>query len=61
MDGQIKQALAALSPRLRAAITLTAIQGMSIEDAAKVEGCLKATLYWRIHEAWRILKDTLKV
>jgi RNA polymerase sigma-70 factor (ECF subfamily) len=59
LDGEIGEALASLSPRLRAAIGLTAIQGMPVRDAAAVEGCLPATMYWRVHEARRILKGRL--
>ncbi len=56
---QITQAMSKLSPPLRAAITLTALQGMSVGNAAKAEGCLRATMYWRIHEARRILRKSL--
>ena len=58
-DAEVERALAELSPTLRAAITLTAIQGMHVREAARVEGCLTATLYWRIHEARKQLKKRL--
>jgi len=56
----IHAALASLPPKLRAAITLTAIQGLSPGEAASIENCLSATMYWRIHEARRRLKVELK-
>ena len=56
----IHAALAKLPPKLRAAITLTAINGLSASEAAHAEKCLAATMYWRIHEARRLLKGELK-
>lgn len=57
---QIRTALGELSPTLRAAVVLTAIEGHDIAEAAKIEGCAQATLYWRIHKARKILKSSLK-
>ena len=57
---QVGEALAELSPSLRSAITLTVMQEMSIKEAAKVEGCLVATMYWRVHEARKFLKKKLQ-
>jgi len=59
-DAGISQALASLTPALRSAITLTAIEGMDIREAARIEGCLTATLYWRIHEARRLIRKQLE-
>jgi RNA polymerase sigma-70 factor (ECF subfamily) len=56
---QIEKALGALPASLRAAITLTAIHGMSVKEAARTEGCLTATMYWRVFEARRILGGKL--
>ena len=58
-DAGIMAALASLSRPLRAAITLTAIQGMSAREAARVEECPLPTMYWRIHEARRTLRVRL--
>ena len=59
-DGvEIAAALASLSPSLRTALTLTAIQGMSVRDAAALDGCLAATMYWRVHEARRLMRKKL--
>ena len=58
-DAQLRAALAELSPSLRAAIVLTTIHGMSVREAAQAEGCLAATLYWRVHQARKILREKL--
>lgn len=57
---KIQAALQELSPKLRAAIVLTTLHDMSIMEAAKVEACSVATLYWRVHEARRQLSKRLK-
>ncbi len=57
---RITKALGTLNPELRAAIVLTAIQGMSAIEAAELEGCPVGTIYWRIHEARRLLQTELK-
>jgi RNA polymerase sigma-70 factor (ECF subfamily) len=56
---EIETALASLSPKLRAAIVLTCLQGKSAREAAGIEGCSTATMYWRIHEARKNLKHCL--
>jgi RNA polymerase sigma-70 factor (ECF subfamily) len=56
----VDRAMARLSPGLRTAITLVVLNGMSVSEAAHAEGCLTATMYWRIHEARRILKKELE-
>lgn len=58
-DSCVQKALASLSPPLRSAIVLTAINGMDVQDAARAEGCLMATMYWRVHQARKILKSKL--
>ncbi len=55
LGAEIEKALGALPDTLRAAITLTAINGISVKDAARAQGCLVATMYWRVFEARRIL------
>ncbi len=59
-DRLIAEAMASLSPCLRAAITMVAIQGMSPGEAAEAAGCLKATIYRRLHDARRRLRKSLK-
>ena len=53
-------AIADLSPKLRAAIVLTAMQGVSVREAASIEGCNESTMHWRVHEARKQLKHTLR-
>jgi RNA polymerase sigma-70 factor (ECF subfamily) len=59
LDQQISAALAELSPKLRAAIVLTGLQQLSPDEAAELEGCSVSTMYWRIHEARRLLEQRL--
>ena len=59
LDQQITAALASLSTKLRAAIVLTGLQQHSPDEAAELEGCSVATMYWRIHEARRLLEQRL--
>ena len=59
LESQIKMALAALSPKLRAAIVLTAIHDVGVGEAATIEGCSRATMYWRVHEARVQLRRSL--
>jgi len=58
-DTQITEALASLSPCLRAAMTLTAIHGLKAAEAARIEDCAIAIMYWRIHQARRLLRKKL--
>ncbi len=55
----IQAALAQLSPQLRAAVVLVCLQGQTAAEAASIEDCSTDTMYWRIHEARRILKELL--
>jgi RNA polymerase sigma-70 factor, ECF subfamily len=58
-DG-VQQALGKLSLPLRSAVVLTVMQGLSAGEAAEIEGCPVGTIYWRVHEARRLLRDELK-
>lgn len=60
LDNRISTALAKLSPRLRAAIVLTILQDLSVAEAARIEGCNRATLYWRVHQARKKLRTMLE-
>ena len=57
---EVDRALRDLSPKLRAAIVLTAIQQLSPSEAAGVENCSTATMYWRVHQARKLLKQRLE-
>ena len=56
----IDTAISELSPALRAAMLLTTVEGLSPEEAAAIEGCTTANIYWRVHKARGILKEKLK-
>ena len=60
LDRDITLALSSLKPTLRAALTLVSIHGMTPSEAAQTEGCVVATMYWRVHEARRLLKEQLR-
>lgn len=60
LDARITDALGKLRPKLRAAIVLTLIEGYSPAAAARIEGCLVATFYWRLHQARKILQGLLR-
>lgn len=57
---QVHQALAKLAPPLRSAVVLTVMQGLSAREASEIESCPLGTMYWRIHEARRLLRIELK-
>jgi RNA polymerase sigma-70 factor (ECF subfamily) len=57
--GEVHQALAGLSPSLRAAMALTVLDQHSPKEAAEIEDCSLETMYWRIHEARKQLKQGL--
>ena len=56
---EVQSALAKLSPQLRAAIVLVCLQGEPANVAADIEGCSTDTMYWRVHEGRRQLKQSL--
>ena len=56
---RVEAAMSALPPACRTAITLIAIEGMDVKEAARVSGCLVATMYWRLHEARKRLRQSL--
>ena len=60
LDGQIRAALSELSPKLRAAIVLTSLEELDVKEAARIEGCTTATMYWRIHHARKKLRHRLR-
>lgn len=59
MQQEITTALAELSPPLRAAMVLTVLEGMPAQEAAEIEGCSRATMYWRVHRARKTLTKRL--
>lgn len=57
---QVEAAIAALSPKLRAAMVLTALQGLGPREAAQIENCSEATIHSRVHEARKQLRHKLR-
>jgi RNA polymerase sigma-70 factor (ECF subfamily) len=55
LEREIAAGMEALSPPLRAAMVLMTLEGLSADEAAQIEECSPATMYWRVHEARRIL------
>ena len=51
--------LGRLPAKQRAALILTVCEGMSHAEAAKVLGCVEATVSWRVHRAKRTLRRWL--
>ena len=56
----IATALGLLTPKLRSAIVLTTMQGLPATTVAEIEDCSVGTIYWRMHEARRQLREELK-
>jgi RNA polymerase sigma-70 factor (ECF subfamily) len=56
---RVHNALARLSPKQRAAVVLTAMEGLSHAEAAQVLGCAEKTLSWRLFMARKRLSALL--
>lgn len=59
LSDRIAAAIGELSPPLRAAVVLVILQDMSTAEAAEIEGCASSTIYWRIHQARKLLGNRL--
>jgi RNA polymerase sigma-70 factor, ECF subfamily len=57
---EIEAALNELPLHLRSALVLSVVYEKSPQEIADVEGCPLNTIYWRIHEARKILKQRLQ-
>ncbi len=53
---RVSQAMERLAPELRTSLVLTVIEGLEPVEAARIQGCSRATLYWRVHQARKQLK-----
>ncbi len=58
--GCLMQALDRLGPEMRTSVVLVALQGMSHEEAAVIQGCSPGTISWRIHKAKSRLRKALE-
>jgi RNA polymerase sigma-70 factor (ECF subfamily) len=59
MQMQIEEALKSLSPELRATLVLITIDETPIDEAVEILNCNRATLYWRLHRARKLMKEEL--
>ena len=57
---RLESALDDLEPRLRAALTLVCLQGLTHREAGLVLGCSEGTISWRIFKAKESLRRKLK-
>lgn len=55
----IGNAIQKLPDSLRTAITLIVIEERDIDEVAYIMACPKATIYWRVHKARKLLKKEL--
>jgi RNA polymerase sigma-70 factor (ECF subfamily) len=60
LESEVSRAMAMLPDSLRVALALTTFQDMTPSEVAKIEGCTTSTIYWRIHEARKILRKYLE-
>lgn len=57
---RVHRAIARLSAKLRAVIVLSVVEELPTEEIARILRCPKATVYWRLHQARTILRNTLE-
>lgn len=59
-NGRINASLHELTEPLRETFLLVFLDEKPIGEAAKILGCPKATVYWRLHKAKKILRRNLR-
>jgi RNA polymerase sigma-70 factor (ECF subfamily) len=59
LERAVATGIASLKLAQRTAMALVVIDGMSPQQAAEIEGCSVNTIYWRIHEARKVLQEHL--
>lgn len=57
--GEIEAAILELPLKLRSAVTLVCINKVEPVEAAAMEQCSLATIYWRIHQSRKLLSKRL--
>jgi RNA polymerase sigma-70 factor, ECF subfamily len=55
----VREALAALPPEMREAVTLVYYEGLNHAEAARILGCAETTVSWRLFRAKQKLKHAL--
>ena len=58
---RIHQAIAGLPVKYRTVIVLSVIEELSMDEISEMVQCPKATIYWRLHQARKILSRSLEV
>jgi len=61
LDGQLQQALDALSPDFRTAVVLCDVEGLSYEEIAEVMNCSLGTVRSRVHRGRKQMRKHLGV
>ena len=59
-EAAVRTAMEKLSPALRTTVVLFFFEDFSPEQIAEIEECSTSTVYWRLHEAKKQLKEKLK-
>ncbi len=59
LDDEMTAAMHYLPTDLRSALVLTTLNGLDPREAADIEGCSTATIYWRVHKARKLLRKRL--
>jgi len=57
--GRLAAALDALPESLRATVVLVSLQGLPHRTVAEILGCSEGTVSWRVHQARKLLKESL--
>jgi RNA polymerase sigma-70 factor, ECF subfamily len=60
LQGEVKRALAALPPKLRSAIVMHDLEGLSYEEVAAAVGCPVGTVKSRLFNGRNLLKEKLR-
>ena len=60
LSAAVQIAIGRLSPKLRAAVSMILMNDMDVAEAARIENCPVATMYWRVHQARKELDGPLR-
>lgn len=56
---RVSEAIERLDPTLRTALLLTAVEDMEPAEVATIQNCTRSTVYWRVYQARKKLKEWL--
>jgi len=60
LSGKLDEALSSLPIEQKAAVELVIQEGLSYKEAAGIQGCPEGTVFWRIYQARRSLKEKME-